>query len=117
MLGEATLHVSRTFAGERNTASHSVCRPAKALPWGLWHPILMQFYSGPLMHLLSGVDTKLGVPGNGLTAYVSGIGGRARMHVERAGSGSSAVARADPMAGRGRPGVYALPIPGKGSFR
>src|SRR5437764_10087245 len=57
MLGEATLHVSRTFAGERNTASHSVCRPAKALPWGLWHPILMQFYSGPLMHLLSGVDT------------------------------------------------------------
>jgi hypothetical protein len=24
---------------------------------GLWHPILMQFYSGPLMHLLSGVDT------------------------------------------------------------
>src|SRR5438045_4617105 len=56
MLGEATLHVSRTFAGERNTASHSVCRPAKALPWGLWHPILMQFYSGPLMHLLSGVD-------------------------------------------------------------
>src|SRR5204862_7122410 len=58
MLGEATLHVSRTFAGERNTASHSVCRPAKALPWGLWHPILMQFYSGPLMHLLSGVDTN-----------------------------------------------------------
>src|SRR5436305_12425999 len=58
MLGEATLHVSRTFAGERNTASHSVCRPAKALPWGLWHPILMQFYSGPLMHLLSGVDTS-----------------------------------------------------------
>src|SRR5205814_6105391 len=57
MLGEATLHVSRTFAGERNTASHSVCRPAKALPWGLWHPILMQFYSGPLMHLLSGVDS------------------------------------------------------------
>ena len=25
---------------------------------GLWHPILMQFYSGPLMHLLSGVDTN-----------------------------------------------------------
>src|SRR5271154_4370864 len=24
---------------------------------GLWHPILMQFYSGPLMQLLSGVDT------------------------------------------------------------
>src|SRR5271169_3274256 len=23
---------------------------------GLWHPILMQFYSGPLMQLLSGVD-------------------------------------------------------------
>ena len=59
MLGEATLHVSRTFAGERNTASHSVCRPAKALPWGLWHPILMQFYSGPLMHLLSGVDRRV----------------------------------------------------------
>ena len=61
MLGEATLHVSRTFAGERNTASHSVCRPAKALPWGLWHPILMQFYSGPLMHLLSGVDRCLAI--------------------------------------------------------
>jgi hypothetical protein len=26
---------------------------------GLWHPILMQFYSGPLMHLLSGVDTMM----------------------------------------------------------
>src|SRR5271167_4950255 len=25
---------------------------------GLWHPILMQFYSGPLMQLLSGVDSQ-----------------------------------------------------------
>src|SRR5271156_6128344 len=25
---------------------------------GLWHPILMQFYSGPLMQLLSGVDRR-----------------------------------------------------------
>src|SRR5271156_2762682 len=25
---------------------------------GLWHPILMQFYSGPLMQLLSGVDSR-----------------------------------------------------------
>src|SRR5271163_1399575 len=25
---------------------------------GLWHPILMQFYSGPLMQLLSGVDKQ-----------------------------------------------------------
>jgi hypothetical protein len=24
---------------------------------GIWHPSVMQFYSGPLMHFLSGVDT------------------------------------------------------------
>ena len=23
---------------------------------GIWHPSVMQFYSGPLMHFLSGVD-------------------------------------------------------------
>jgi hypothetical protein len=44
----------------RQYASHPVCRPAKASDGGLWHPILMQFYSGPLMHLLSGVDTIAG---------------------------------------------------------
>ena len=29
---------------------------------GLWHPILMQFYSGPLMQLLSGVDNMTNFP-------------------------------------------------------
>src|SRR5690242_5860524 len=24
---------------------------------GIWHPCMMQFYSGPLMHFLSGVDS------------------------------------------------------------
>ena len=40
----------------RQYASHSVCRAAKAVPWGIWHPSVMQFYSGPPMHFLSGVD-------------------------------------------------------------
>ena len=28
-------------------------------PLDLWHPSVMQFYSGPLIHFLSGVDTPL----------------------------------------------------------
>jgi hypothetical protein len=28
----------------------------KAFRWGIWHPSVMQFYSGPLIHFLSGVD-------------------------------------------------------------
>jgi hypothetical protein len=32
---------------------------SKSLPVGdIWHPSVMQFYSGPLMHFLSGVDTR-----------------------------------------------------------
>src|SRR5260370_17277329 len=29
----------------------------KAFRWGIWHPAVMQFYSGPLIHFLSGVDS------------------------------------------------------------
>jgi hypothetical protein len=39
------------------SASHPVCRAAKRLPVGIWHPSVMQFYSGPLIHFLSGVDS------------------------------------------------------------
>jgi uncharacterized protein YcbX len=28
-----------------------------AFRWGIWHPSVRQFYSGPLIHFLSGVDT------------------------------------------------------------
>jgi hypothetical protein len=28
----------------------------KAFRRGIWHPSVMQFYSGPLIHFLSGVD-------------------------------------------------------------
>jgi hypothetical protein len=31
----------------------------KAFRWGIWHPSVMQFYSGPLIHFLSGVDRRL----------------------------------------------------------
>jgi hypothetical protein len=41
----------------KQSASHPVCRAAKSLPVGIWHPSVMQFYSGPLIHFLSGVDT------------------------------------------------------------
>ena len=47
---------SRGPSPVRQYASHSVCRAAKAVPWGHLHPSVMQFYSGPLMHFLSGVD-------------------------------------------------------------
>jgi hypothetical protein len=30
--------------------------PPKPSRGGIWHPSVMQFYSGPLMHFLSGVD-------------------------------------------------------------
>src|SRR6266404_7085362 len=40
----------------KQSASHPVCRAAKSLPVGIWHPSVMQFYSGPLIHFLSGVD-------------------------------------------------------------
>ena len=32
--------------------------PQKPSRGGIWHPSVMQFYSGPLMHFLSGVDTR-----------------------------------------------------------
>src|SRR5271156_6637777 len=38
---------------------------------GLWHPILMQFYSGPLMQLLSGVDTLSRVTPSAASEHVS----------------------------------------------
>src|SRR5438552_11691894 len=47
---------SREHSPVRQYASHSVCRAAKVFPWGICHPSMMQFYSGPLMHFLSGVD-------------------------------------------------------------
>src|SRR3984893_75518 len=50
---------SRGPSPVRQYASHSVCRAAKAVPWGHLHPSVMQFYSGPLMHFLSGVDMVL----------------------------------------------------------
>ena len=56
MGGEATLDAWVTFSGEAIRFS-SCLSPSKPSDGGLWHPILMQFYSGPLMHLLSGVDT------------------------------------------------------------
>src|SRR5580704_6314270 len=48
---------SRGPSPVRQYASHSVCRAAKAVPWGHLHPSVMPFYSGPLMHFLSGVDS------------------------------------------------------------
>jgi|SRR6266850_7143484 len=49
---------SRQHSPVRQYASHPVCRAAKALAVGAFgHPSVMQFYSGPLMHFLSGVDT------------------------------------------------------------
>ena len=30
---------------------------SKGLPGGIWYPSVMQFYSGPLIHFLSGVDS------------------------------------------------------------
>src|SRR5690348_7947107 len=42
---------------------------------GIWHPCMMQFYSGPLMHFLSGVDTVEGdkpAIGNSSTVCVAG---------------------------------------------
>src|SRR5271155_2110432 len=47
---------------------------------GLWHPILMQFYSGPLMQLLSGVDTVI-------VTSKPPLGGRAMMPAERVREG------------------------------
>ena len=54
-LGEAALDVSG-HSPVRQYASHPVCRAAKAFRWGIWHPSVMQFYSGPPIHFLSGVD-------------------------------------------------------------
>ena len=34
----------------RQSPSHPVCRAAKAFRRGIWHPSVMQFYSGPLIH-------------------------------------------------------------------
>ena len=42
---------------------------------GLWHPILMQFYSGPLMQLLSGVDTRGYRTAPATLAKLASIGG------------------------------------------
>ncbi len=49
---------SREHWPVRQYASHCVYRAAKAVPCGIWHPSVMQFYSGPLIHFLSGVDTS-----------------------------------------------------------
>jgi hypothetical protein len=35
----------------------------KAFRWGIWHPSVMQFYSGPLIHFLSGVDISFDMSG------------------------------------------------------
>src|SRR5271155_820859 len=50
---------SVTFSGEAIPLLILFVPHQKPSRGGLWHPILMQFYSGPLMHLLSGVDTGL----------------------------------------------------------
>jgi hypothetical protein len=50
----------------KQSASHPVCRAAKSLPVGIWHPSVMQFYSGPLIHFLSGVDTEAHAPARGV---------------------------------------------------
>src|SRR5271168_2119135 len=47
---------SVTFSGEAIPLLILFVAHQKPSRGGLWHPILMQFYSGPLMHLLSGVD-------------------------------------------------------------
>jgi hypothetical protein len=48
---------SVTFSGEAIRLLILFVAQQKLSRGGLWHPILMRFYSGPLMHLLSGVDT------------------------------------------------------------
>src|SRR2546421_6846091 len=57
MGGEARLDAWVTFSGEAMRLLILFVVQQKPSDGGLWHPILMQFYSGPLMHLLSGVDT------------------------------------------------------------
>jgi hypothetical protein len=49
---------SVTFSGEAIRLLILFVAQQKLSRGGLWHPILMQFYSGPLMHLLSGVDRR-----------------------------------------------------------
>src|SRR5438270_2018677 len=58
MGGEATRDAWVTFSGEANTLLILFVAQQKPSDGGLWHPILMQFYSGPLMHLLSGLDKR-----------------------------------------------------------
>ena len=58
MGGEATLDAWVTFSGEAMRLLILFVAQQKPSDGGLWHPILMQFYSGPLMHLLSGVDKR-----------------------------------------------------------
>jgi len=49
---------SREHSPVRQYASHPVAQQ-KASRGGIWHPSVMQFYSGPLMHFLSGVDSRV----------------------------------------------------------
>ena len=58
LVGEAMPDASVTFSGEAIPLLILFVAHQKPSRGGLWHPILMQFYSGPLMHLLSGVDTR-----------------------------------------------------------
>jgi len=57
LVGEAMPDASVTFSGEAIPLLILFVAHQKPSRGGLWHPILMQFYSGPLMHLLSGVDS------------------------------------------------------------
>src|SRR5438309_12052776 len=57
MGGEARLDAWVTFSGEAMRLLILFVAQQKPSDGGLWHPILMQFYSGPLMHLLSGLDS------------------------------------------------------------
>ena len=61
---------SRELSPVRQYASHPVWRAAKTVPWGIWHPSMMQFYSGPPIHFLSGIDT---VDPNQKTMMVEGF--------------------------------------------
>src|SRR5271168_2382055 len=72
---------SVTFSGEAIPLLILFVPHQKPSRGGLWHPILMQFYSGPLMHLLSGVDR----PGNSPAKLPKSASFRAQQQADSGG--------------------------------